>query len=164
PSLAWLLLWELRIPRTLLGLLVGATLGLSGAVLQGLLRNPLAEPGLLGVSAGASLGAVIAIYLGVAASFALATPLLGIAGALAARLEGGSGLEPAASGAAFHPRRLGLPRSHSARSRRAHFRGGASGEPRRAPLPHEAAGAGRHGALGRCGDSGDGSDRFHRPG
>lgn len=84
PSLAWLILSELRIPRTILGLVVGATLGLAGAVLQGLLRNPLAEPGLLGVSAGASLGAVIAIYFGLSATFALATPLFGIAGALVA--------------------------------------------------------------------------------
>ena len=84
PNLAWLILTELRLPRTLLGLLVGATLGLSGATLQGLLRNPLAEPGLLGVSAGASLGAVIAIYFGLSGALALATPLLGIAGALAA--------------------------------------------------------------------------------
>lgn len=84
PNLGWLILTELRLPRTLLGLLVGATLGLSGAVLQGLLRNPLAEPGLLGVSAGASLGAVIAIYFGLSAVVPLAAPLLGIAGALAA--------------------------------------------------------------------------------
>jgi len=84
PSLAWLILSELRLPRTILGVLVGATLGLSGAALQGLLRNPLPEPGLLGVSAGASLGAVIAIYFGLAASFALATPLMGIAGAVVA--------------------------------------------------------------------------------
>lgn len=84
PNLAWLILSELRIPRTILGLLVGATLGLSGAALQGLLRNPLAEPGLLGVSAGAALGAVIAIYFGLSAVFALATPALGIVGALAA--------------------------------------------------------------------------------
>lgn len=84
PNLAWLILTELRLPRTILGLLVGATLGLSGAVLQGLLRNPLAEPGLLGVSAGAALGAVVAIYFGLTASFALATPLLGIVGAIGA--------------------------------------------------------------------------------
>src|SRR5690606_8926993 len=84
PNLAWLILTELRLPRTVLGLLAGATLGLSGAVLQGLLRNPLAEPGLLGVSAGAALGAVIAIYFGFAAVFALSAPLLGIIGALAA--------------------------------------------------------------------------------
>ncbi len=84
PNLAWLILAELRIPRTVLALVVGATLGLGGAALQGLLRNPLAEPGLLGVSGGAALGAVIAIYFGLAAIFALAIPLLGIAGALAA--------------------------------------------------------------------------------
>jgi iron complex transport system permease protein len=84
PNLAWLILTELRLPRTLLALLVGATLGLAGAVLQGLLRNPLAEPGLLGVSAGGALGAVIAIYFGLSATFALATPVFGIGGALAA--------------------------------------------------------------------------------
>ncbi|WEK45869.1 MAG: iron ABC transporter permease [Candidatus Andeanibacterium colombiense] len=84
PNLSWLILSDLRLPRTVLGLLVGATMGLSGAVLQGLLRNPLAEPGLLGVSAGAALGAVIAIYFGMSAAFFLATPLMGIAGALVA--------------------------------------------------------------------------------
>ena len=84
PNLPWLILSELRVPRTILGLVVGATLGLSGAVLQGLLRNPLAEPGLLGVSAGAALGSVIAIYFGISAVVALATPVLGITGALAA--------------------------------------------------------------------------------
>src|SRR5690606_38964391 len=51
---------------------------------QGLLRNPLAEPGLLGVSAGAALGAVIAIYFGLSTAFALATPILGIVGAVVA--------------------------------------------------------------------------------
>ena len=66
----------------LLGLLVGAILGLSGAVLQGLLRNPLAEPGLLGVSSGASLGAVIAIYYGVSAVTPLAAPMFGMVGGL----------------------------------------------------------------------------------
>ncbi len=86
PNLGWLILTELRLPRTVLGLLVGLTLGLSGAVLQGLLRNPLAEPGLLGVSTGASLGAVIAIYFGLSSIFPLATPLLGIIGALLAGL------------------------------------------------------------------------------
>jgi iron complex transport system permease protein len=84
PNLAWLILTELRLPRAILALMVGATLGLSGAALQGLLRNPLAEPGLLGVSGGASLGAVIAIYFGLSGSFALATPLLGITGAVLA--------------------------------------------------------------------------------
>jgi iron complex transport system permease protein len=83
-DLARLVLLELRAPRTLLAVLVGAALGLSGAVLQGLLRNPLAEPGLLGVSGGAALGAVIAIYFGLSGAFGLAAPLLGIVGALAA--------------------------------------------------------------------------------
>jgi iron complex transport system permease protein len=83
-GLAGLIIWELRLPRTALGLLVGATLGLSGAVLQGLLRNPLADPGLLGVSSGAALGAVIAIFYGLTAHFAFAAPLLGMAGALGA--------------------------------------------------------------------------------
>jgi iron complex transport system permease protein len=59
-------------------------LGLSGAVLQGLTRNPLAEPGLLGVSTGAALGAVLAIYFGVAAISGVAGPVLGMMGALAA--------------------------------------------------------------------------------
>ena len=52
---------DVRVPRTLLGLLVGVALGLSGAVMQGLTRNPLAEPGLLGVNAGAGLAVVVAI-------------------------------------------------------------------------------------------------------
>jgi len=84
--LAALILIELRLPRTVLALLVGAALGLSGAVLQGLTRNPLAEPGLLGVSSGAALGAVIAIHSGLALLFPLATPLLGLAGAFVAAL------------------------------------------------------------------------------
>ncbi len=75
---------ELRLPRVILALLIGAVLGLSGAVLQGLLRNPLAEPGLLGISSAASLGAVIAIYYGLAALAPLAAPALGLLGALLA--------------------------------------------------------------------------------
>ena len=59
-----LILWQLRVPRTLLGVLVGGGLGLSGAVLQGALRNPLADPGLLGITGTAGLGAVIAFYWG----------------------------------------------------------------------------------------------------
>jgi iron complex transport system permease protein len=83
-ELARVVLLELRLPRTLLAILVGAALGLSGAVLQGLLRNPLAEPGLLGVSNGAALGAVIAIYFGLAGVFPLATPVLAMTGAVGA--------------------------------------------------------------------------------
>ena len=84
PDLATLIVTELRLPRALLAVVIGGALGLCGAVLQGLLRNPLADPGLLGVSSGAALGAVIAIYFGLAARFAFATPLLGLCGALAA--------------------------------------------------------------------------------
>ncbi|MCT4373024.1 iron chelate uptake ABC transporter family permease subunit, partial [Yangia mangrovi] len=51
---------EIRLPRVLLALMIGGTLGLAGAAMQGYLRNPLAEPGLLGVSASAALGAVLA--------------------------------------------------------------------------------------------------------
>ncbi len=79
-----LIMREIRLPRALLGLMVGATLGLSGATLQGYLRNPLAEPGLIGVSASASLGAVIAIYSGLTALFPLALPLLALAAAACA--------------------------------------------------------------------------------
>jgi iron complex transport system permease protein len=84
PNLAGLVVTELRLPRAVLAILVGGTLGLSGAVLQGLLRNPLAEPGLLGVSGGAAVGAAIAIYFGLAHVFPLATPLLGLVGAVGA--------------------------------------------------------------------------------
>lgn len=78
------IVWEIRIPRALAALLTGAALGASGALLQGLLRNPLADPGVLGVSASASLGAVIAIYFGLAAVSAVAVPVLAIVFALLA--------------------------------------------------------------------------------
>lgn len=64
----WPIIAQLRLPRTVLAALVGAALGLSGAVMQGYLRNPLADPGLFGVSAGAALGAVISLYFGFAAA------------------------------------------------------------------------------------------------
>jgi iron complex transport system permease protein len=76
-----LVLLEIRLPRALLGAMVGAALGMSGAALQGYLRNPLAEPGLIGVTSGASLGAVIAIHTGAAGAFAVALPLGGLIGA-----------------------------------------------------------------------------------
>jgi len=79
-----LVMREIRAPRAVLGLLVGASLGLSGAAMQGYLRNPLAEPGLIGVSSSAALGAVLALQTGLAASFALGLPLAALAGALAA--------------------------------------------------------------------------------
>jgi iron complex transport system permease protein len=80
--LAWLVLEEVRLPRALLGLLVGGSLGLTGAGLQGLLRNPLAEPGLIGASSGAALGAVLVFYFGLAT--ATLVPLGGVLGAFAA--------------------------------------------------------------------------------
>lgn len=83
-DLARLIVVELRLPRAILAILIGGALGLCGAVLQGLLRNPLAEPGLLGVSSGAALGAVIAIYFGLTVRFPYAAPLLGLAGAVTA--------------------------------------------------------------------------------
>ncbi|MFN3293386.1 MAG: FecCD family ABC transporter permease [Gemmobacter sp.] len=76
-----LVMREIRLPRALLGLMVGAALGLAGAALQGYLRNPLAEPGLIGVSPAAALGAVLALQTGAAAAFALALPLAALAGA-----------------------------------------------------------------------------------
>src|SRR5690606_7844200 len=63
-SLAGLVIGEIRLPRTLLALVVGAALGLSGAALQGLLRNPLADPALTGASSGAALGAATVFYYG----------------------------------------------------------------------------------------------------
>lgn len=78
----WPIIAELRMPRTVLAMLVGAALGLSGAVMQGYLRNPLADPGLFGVSAGAALGAVISLYFGYAAS-AWLLPAFALAGAAA---------------------------------------------------------------------------------
>jgi len=60
-------LWQVRAPRAVCALIVGSALGLAGAVMQGLLRNPLADPGVLGVSATAALGAALAIVLGAAA-------------------------------------------------------------------------------------------------
>jgi iron complex transport system permease protein len=86
---------ELRLPRTVLAMLVGSALGLSGAVMQGYLRNPLADPGLFGVSSGAAFGAVLALYFGYAAQmwllpgFALAGA--GIAMTLLALIAGRSG-------------------------------------------------------------------------
>ena len=80
-QVGWSIVLDLRLPRAVLGVLVGAALGLSGAVLQAWLRNPLAEPGVIGVSACASFAAVCAFYSGLAAAFALALPLAGILGA-----------------------------------------------------------------------------------
>ena len=73
---------QIRAPRAILAVLIGAMLGLAGAALQGLLRNPLADPAVIGTSNAAALGAVIALYFGVAKAFPLALPGLAVAGAL----------------------------------------------------------------------------------
>ena len=75
------ILLEIRLPRTILAATIGGALGLSGAVLQGALRNPLADAGLLGITPAASLGAMIAFYWGLAARFAPSLPIGGLAGA-----------------------------------------------------------------------------------
>ncbi|MGI9200853.1 MAG: FecCD family ABC transporter permease [Woeseiaceae bacterium] len=79
-----IIIWEIRLPRALAAFFVGAALGVSGAALQGLLRNPLAEPGVLGVTATSSLFATFALYYGFAASSAYLLPVYAIIGALAA--------------------------------------------------------------------------------
>ena len=73
-------LFDLRLPRVLLAVIVGGALALSGAVMQALFRNPLAEPTLVGISAGASLGTVIALLLGMGS--VLATGVAGFSGAI----------------------------------------------------------------------------------
>jgi iron complex transport system permease protein len=71
---------EIRLPRVFLAMLVGAALGVSGTTLQALLRNPLADPYVLGISSGASLGAILALWLG--GSWAAASPVVAFGGAL----------------------------------------------------------------------------------
>jgi iron complex transport system permease protein len=79
-----LVVWQIRLPRAIAAYVVGAALGISGAALQGLLRNPLAEPGVLGVSASASLMATFALYYGIASITPWAVPIAAIIGALTA--------------------------------------------------------------------------------
>ena len=82
-GIAGVIVREIRLPRTLLALLIGATFGLAGAALQGLLRNPLAEPALFGAPQAAAAGASLVIAFGLAGATSLAVPAAGIAGALA---------------------------------------------------------------------------------
>lgn len=82
----WLVLRDVRLPRVLVALIVGAQLGVSGAALQGLFKNPLAEPSVLGVSASAALFAQVTLFLGWAGAVAVSLPLAAIAGALLATL------------------------------------------------------------------------------
>ena len=77
---------SIRLPRITLALIVGGALGVSGAVLQGLFRNPMADPGIIGVSTGGALGAVIAISSGASAVISLALPAMSFAGACATLL------------------------------------------------------------------------------
>jgi len=81
-----IILWEVRLPRVVLGVLIGASLGLAGAALQGFLKNPLADPGVLGISAGGALGAVLVFYTGLAMRFSWALPAGGLLGALGSAL------------------------------------------------------------------------------
>src|SRR5215813_14005546 len=79
---AGIIVRDIRLPRTLLALAIGATLGLSGAALQGLLRNPLAEPALFGAPQAAAAASAAVIGFGFASAISLTVPLAGIAGAL----------------------------------------------------------------------------------
>ena len=79
-----LVVWIIRIPRVLVAAAVGAGLGTAGAIMQGLFRNPLAEPGLMGIGPGAALGGVIAFVTGLSARSVLPLPLLAMTGALCA--------------------------------------------------------------------------------
>lgn len=81
-SLAATILGQIRLPRLCLAIVVGATLGMAGAAMQGLLRNPLADPGVLGVTSGAALGAVAVLYFGAAAMAWYWLPSAAIIGAL----------------------------------------------------------------------------------
>ncbi len=75
---------QIRLPRIIVGAVVGMALGVAGATMQGLFRNPMADPGIIGVSAGGALGAVVAIATGMAGLFFLALPAFAFAGAMAA--------------------------------------------------------------------------------
>ncbi len=76
----WAVIFELRLPRTILGIAVGIALGASGAALQGYTRNPLADPGILGVSTMASFGAVATLYIGSAMAMPWLLPIGAMAG------------------------------------------------------------------------------------
>lgn len=77
-------IWFIRLPRMLVGLLVGAALGISGAVMQGIFSNPLADPGIIGISAGAATGAVLSIAFGVSATSMFAMPAFAFCGSMVA--------------------------------------------------------------------------------
>lgn len=78
----WMIVFELRLPRTILGIAVGMALGVSGAALQGYTRNPLADPGVLGVSSMAAFGAVMTLYMGMTMSMPWLMPVGAMIGAM----------------------------------------------------------------------------------
>ena len=77
-------IWFIRLPRMLVGVLVGAALGISGAVMQGIFSNPLADPGLIGISSGAATGAVLSIALGTSTASMFAMPAFAFCGSIIA--------------------------------------------------------------------------------
>jgi iron complex transport system permease protein len=77
-------IWHIRMPRVLVGVLTGAALGVSGAVMQGIFSNPLADPGIIGVSGGAAFGAVLAVALGLSAQSLYFMPFFALGGAVLA--------------------------------------------------------------------------------
>ena len=72
------IIWYGRFPRTITGALVGFSLGCAGAIMQGIFKNPMASPGIIGTSSGAALGAVLAIYLGLASGSLYVVPLFSV--------------------------------------------------------------------------------------
>ncbi len=76
------IVWDGRLPRVLAAALVGFSLAVAGAVMQGIFKNPMASPGVIGISSGAALGAVLAIYLGLSTIFSAALPIMAVSGAL----------------------------------------------------------------------------------
>ncbi|MDN4475621.1 iron ABC transporter permease [Demequina sp. SYSU T00192] len=100
-----LIVSELRVSRTVIGVLAGAALGVAGALMQSLTRNPFADPGLLGINAGAALAVVIGLATGLATSYATQVPVAFVGAGLAAVLVYAIGARGAAAGA---PVRLAL--------------------------------------------------------
>ncbi len=83
PKAQELIILQVRLPRVLIAAVVGGALALCGAVMQGLFRNPMADPGIIGTTAGGALGAVLSIYMGWAANYLYALPAAAFLGALA---------------------------------------------------------------------------------
>ncbi|WP_062389275.1 FecCD family ABC transporter permease [Demequina iriomotensis] len=100
-----LIVSDLRVSRSVIGMLAGAALGVAGALMQSLTRNPFADPGLLGINAGASLAVVVALSTGLATGFAAQVPIAFVGAGLAAILVYAIGARGAAAGA---PVRLAL--------------------------------------------------------